>query len=54
MCIQYNEKLAIASYVRGARTPAERADWVLKDPSALGKSDIVEIAMTFEADKYVR
>ena len=45
-----NEKLDIALCIRGAQIPAERADWVLKGSSALGKSDIEELAMSFDSD----
>ena len=47
-------KLDIASYVREARFPEERADWGPKVPSALGKSGMVELAMSFDADEDVK
>lgn len=49
-----NQKLVIETYIRAAPKPADRANLTLMESSALGKPDIVELAIALGADVDVK
>lgn len=49
-----NHKLVIQTYITAAPKPAERANLILMESSAIGRPELIEIAVSFGADVNVK